>query len=135
MSLLRAMNRPAILSLVDRRGTTHHAVIRSLDAVLTQVCQFLAQRGEADLTLAADRLTGQLQLYQQMAVLMSDHPGLDARAPRDLLLEAADKTAALDVMLVDGQGRVVSAANGTDSPDLSRRAFFRRRSLHSISRL
>ena len=91
-----------------------------------QALDQLAQRGEADLTLAADRLTGQLQLYQQMAVLMSDHPGLDARAPRDLLLEAADKTAALDVMLVDGQGRVVSAANGTDSPDLSRRTFFRR---------
>ncbi len=31
LSLLAAMNRPAILSLVDERGATHHAVVRHLD--------------------------------------------------------------------------------------------------------
>jgi two-component system C4-dicarboxylate transport sensor histidine kinase DctB len=91
-----------------------------------QALDQLAQRGEADLTLAADRLTGQLQLYQQMAVLMADHPGLLAADPQPLLLKAADKTAALDVVLVDGAGRVVSSANATEAADLSHRAFFRR---------
>lgn len=86
----------------------------------------LAQRGEADLTLAADRLTGQLKLYQQMAVLLADHPGLAGPQPRALLLAAADKTAALDVLLVNGAGRVVASANGTESTDVSDRAFFRR---------
>ena len=58
----------------------------------------LAQRGEADLSLAADRLTGQLQLYQQMAVLMADHPALMGQGAQALLQAVADKTAALDMM-------------------------------------
>lgn len=86
----------------------------------------LARRGRADLTLAADRLTGQLQLYQQMAVLMADHPGLDTPDPRALLLGAADKTAALDVLLVDASGRVLGAASGATAANLSSRPFFRR---------
>jgi two-component system C4-dicarboxylate transport sensor histidine kinase DctB len=91
-----------------------------------QALDQLAQRGRADLALAADRLTGQLQRYQQLAVVMADHPGLTAQDPRGLLLEAADKTGALDVLLVDVAGRVVSAARGTAPRDISGRAMFRR---------
>ncbi len=91
-----------------------------------QALDQLAQRGQADLTLAADRLTGQLQLYQQMAVLVADHPALDGPDPRAQLLRAADKTGALDVLLVDAGGGVVSAANDTEPGDLSDRAMFRR---------
>ncbi len=79
----------------------------------------LADRGEADLTLASDRLTGQLQLYQQLAVLTAEHPdvrgllnghGADLRA---LLLAAADKTGALDVLVVGRDGLVLASAHGT----------------------
>ncbi len=85
----------------------------------------LADRGEADLTLAADRLTGQLQLYQQLAVLTAEHPdvrgllnghGADIRA---LLLAAADKTGALDVLVVGREGRILASAHGTRAGDLS----------------
>ncbi|WP_137700246.1 sensor histidine kinase [Marimonas lutisalis] len=79
-----------------------------------QALEQVAQRGEADLALAADRLTGQLQRYQEMAVLMAPHPVLEAgsRAERDaLLLSASDKTAALNLIYVDAQGRVRARAN------------------------
>ena len=34
----------------------------------------LEDRGRADLALAGDRLTAQLQRYREMAVMMADHP-------------------------------------------------------------
>ena len=36
----------------------------------------LQERGEADLALTVDRLTGQMQRYQALAVLMTSHPAL-----------------------------------------------------------
>ncbi|MBR9652029.1 ATP-binding protein [Thalassovita aquimarina] len=93
----------------------------------------LAQRGESDLTLATDRLTGQLQLYQQLAVLTSDHPAVrtalqvgDAGDLRDLLLASADKTAALDVFLADAQGRVLASANATEPANVAAAPYFTR---------
>ena len=91
----------------------------------------LVQRGEADLTLATDRLTGQLQLYQQLAVLTAGHPSVrsalargDAGALRDLLLDSADKTAALDVFLTDAKGRILASANATEPDDVSATPYF-----------
>jgi two-component system C4-dicarboxylate transport sensor histidine kinase DctB len=93
----------------------------------------LARRGEADLALASDRLGTQLQRYQELAVLMADHPamrGLDDPARRGaataLLLEVADKTGALDVMFARADGQVLASAHGRPSRDLSQTAFFRR---------
>ncbi len=93
----------------------------------------LAQRGEADLTLATDRLTGQLQLFQQLAVLTADHPavvaalkGGDTGDLRDLLLDAADKTSALDLFLVDARGRVLASANATEPDDVADTPYFQR---------
>ncbi|MCM2560979.1 ATP-binding protein [Lutimaribacter sp. EGI FJ00015] len=91
-----------------------------------QALDQLAQRGMADLTLAADRLTGQLQQYQQMAALTADHPALDGPAPRDLLLKAADKTGALDVLLLDEAGQIVASAHETEPTDMANRPVFRR---------
>ncbi|MEW9918625.1 ATP-binding protein [Marimonas sp. MJW-29] len=93
----------------------------------------LAARGQADLALAGDRLVGQLQRYRDLAVLMADHPGID-RALRagpsedttDLLLEVADKSAALDVLVLGPEGRVVISASGRPPVDLSRYAHVRR---------
>ena len=80
---------------------------------LGQALDQLAQRGRADLALAADRVTGQLQRYQDMAVLLADHPTLrngDRAAVNALLLEAADKTSALNILHVYRDGRVLGAA-------------------------
>ena len=98
-----------------------------------QALDQLAQRGEADLLLATDRLTGQLQLYQQLAVLMAAHPSLagalrqgeevDVRA---ILVATADKTGALDVQLADREGRVLASAKGMIDDGLAASASFAR---------
>lgn len=86
----------------------------------------VAQRGEADLALAIDRLSGQLQRYQDMAVLMAGHPGLreGPDAARALLLEAADKTAALNILHIGRDGEVRAEAHpgrgGADGPHVAR---------------
>lgn len=106
-------------------GVWRYGYVQALDQA--------AQRGQADLTLAADRLTGQLQLYQQLAVLMAKHPAVTGylsgilSGPSDVLLqEAADKTGALDVLLLDQAGRVLASANGSEPGDLSHTPHFRR---------
>lgn len=93
----------------------------------------LAQRGRVDLALATDRLTGQLQQYQQLAVLTADHPvvrdvlaGSGLERAEKHLLKAADKTAALDLVLVDQNGLVIVSANGLTARDLSDRSHWRR---------
>ncbi|MEC8040796.1 MAG: hypothetical protein VX181_08810, partial [Pseudomonadota bacterium] len=93
----------------------------------------LAQRGRVDLALATDRLTGQLQRYQQLAVLTADHPvvrsvlaGAGVGQAEAHLLEAADKTAALDLVLVDHRGQVVVSANGVMAGDVSTEVHVRR---------
>lgn len=84
-----------------------------------QALNQLADRGEADLTLATDRITGQLQLYQQLAVLTAQHPDVTAvlnngpvQGIKAFLQGVADKTGALDVAVVDPMGRVLSSASG-----------------------
>jgi two-component system C4-dicarboxylate transport sensor histidine kinase DctB len=106
-------------------GVWRYGYVQALDQ--------LAKRGESDMTLAADRLTGQLQLYQQLSVVTADHPlvkavlvGADPGILRALLLRLSDKTAALDVLLVDQTGRVLASANQTEPEDLSRTFFVKR---------
>ncbi|MCI5100365.1 sensor histidine kinase [Phaeobacter italicus] len=98
-----------------------------------QALDSLAERSAADLELASDRVTTQLQVYQELAVLMADHPTLkrldraEARAAaQGLLREVADKTAALDVFFVDRQGRVVVAAEGVMGRDVTQSDYFQR---------
>lgn len=93
----------------------------------------LAQRAEADLALASDRLTTRLQVYRELAVLTADHPalrGLEAPGRREaaqaMLLEVADKTGALDIVYADAGGRVLAAAQGVIGPDLAGAGYFRR---------
>lgn len=101
-------------------GVWHYGYVQALGQ--------LAQRGRVDLALATDRLTGQLQQYQQLAVLTADHPmmrnvlagGGQEQAER-YLLKAADKTAALDLVLLDAAGQVVVSANDLTEQDLSTR--------------
>ncbi|MGI3168347.1 sensor histidine kinase [Pseudooceanicola sp. C21-150M6] len=81
----------------------------------------LRDRGLSDLALTVDRLTGQLQRYQDLAVMMALHPALAALAespdsPADqsqatgVLVAAADRTTALTLAFVDRQGRVLADA-------------------------
>ena len=98
-----------------------------------QALDQLAQRAQGDLELASDRLSTQLQVYQELAVLMAGHPGLQgmdglaARAKaKVLLLEVVDKTSALDVIYADASAAVLVAAQGLVGQDLSQTAYFRR---------
>jgi two-component system, NtrC family, C4-dicarboxylate transport sensor histidine kinase DctB len=83
----------------------------------------IAARGEADLALAGDRLVGQVQRYRDLAVLMADHPAVRAELEgrgsdtTSLLLEVADKSSALDVAVLDLQGRVRAAVRPGLGPD------------------
>lgn len=115
----------------------------------------LAQQGQADLSLASDRITAQLKRYQELAVLMADHPVLSAlteggaqqegsgrveaqqqgaqekarAAARALLTAAADKTAALDIAFADTSGQILArATRGREAGelDLRRAGYFTR---------
>lgn len=92
-----------------------------------------ASRGEADLALAADRLVTQLVRYRETAVLLSDHPVLDAlhaggstQEADALLLEAVDKTAALTAFYVDTTGQLLATAHSLAPADLVETAYFAR---------
>jgi two-component system, NtrC family, C4-dicarboxylate transport sensor histidine kinase DctB len=107
-------------------GVWHFAAREALDR--------LAERGQADLRLAGDRLTAQLQGYRQTAVLMADHPavvglalrrGGDRAAASELLARVADTTGSLDLVLVDPGGQVLASAHEAAAwlpmtPDLQR---------------
>ncbi len=90
-------------------GVWRYGYFQALDQV--------ARQGRSDLALASDRLTGQLQRYRELAVLVADHPsvgaalaGEDTEAAERLFLEIADKTAAEDIVLADASGHVMARA-------------------------
>lgn len=78
----------------------------------------LEQRGQSDLALASDRLTGELQRYRELAVLMADHPVAAATVDGqtdgadDLLRRTADKTGSLDILVVSNAGVELASASG-----------------------
>lgn len=98
-----------------------------------QALSGLRDRGVADLTLASDRVSTQLQIYRELAVLITDHPVLDqlsteiGRAQASIRLQDfADKTGAMDVFYAAPDGSVLTAAEGVTNGSLSARSFFRR---------
>ncbi|MFT5742200.1 MAG: two-component system C4-dicarboxylate transport sensor histidine kinase DctB [Paracoccaceae bacterium] len=90
----------------------------------------LERRGRADLALAADRLTSQLQRYRELAVLLADHPdlqvGADPARATALLRETADRTGSLDVIVLDAAGRERVAAGDTAAQDHLGTPYFER---------
>ncbi|TYB83000.1 sensor histidine kinase [Maritimibacter fusiformis] len=78
----------------------------------------IAGKGRADLALAADRVSGQMLRYRELAVVLARHPDLaailsgagDVAAARAVVLGFADMTGALTVELVDARGRLVVAS-------------------------
>ncbi|MEX0340341.1 MAG: ATP-binding protein [Arenibacterium sp.] len=98
-----------------------------------QALDQLERRAEADLALASDRLSAQLQVYQELAVLIADHPGLtrlstdaDISAANAMLLDVADKTGAMDVFFADRQGRVWVSALEEAGENVADTPYFRR---------
>ncbi|MEP2717018.1 ATP-binding protein [Pseudophaeobacter sp.] len=98
-----------------------------------QALDSLAERSAADLALASDRVSTQLQIYQELTVLVVDHPALESlesqaerAAAQELLREVADKTAAMDVFYADATGQVLAAAEGVTQGDVSDQFFFQR---------
>lgn len=94
----------------------------------------VAQRGEADLALASDRLISQLKRYQEVAVLLADHPLLgdraqgqgDADAADQLLLKAADKTSALAMFFALPDGQVIARSHSDGPQSLRGTPYFER---------
>lgn len=98
-----------------------------------QALESLAERSVADLALASDRVSTQLQIYQELAVLTADHPVLEQleseaerQAAQWVLRSIADKTSALDVFYADTSGAVLVAAAGVTGGDIANADYFRR---------
>ncbi|MBV7407851.1 ATP-binding protein [Maritimibacter sp. DP1N21-5] len=80
----------------------------------------MAERGEADLSLATDRVAAQLYRYRELAVILSRHPDLqallagggDATVADEVVQSMADMTGAADVAVVDPDGRIVAGSQG-----------------------
>jgi len=98
-----------------------------------QALTALAERSASDLALASDRVSTQLQIFREQAVLVVAHPALrrldepvGRRAAEALLRGVADKTGALDVFYADAQGQVLAAAEGVTRPSVASSAYFHR---------
>ncbi|MEO3413997.1 ATP-binding protein [Roseovarius sp. CAU 1744] len=97
-----------------------------------QALNQLEKQGNADLTLAADRLAGQLRRYRELAVFMAEHPVLNrfseddgAAAAERVMREAADKTGAFAMYYSDPEGNLL-AKTGDDVMPLYDSAYFQR---------
>ncbi|MDE3027776.1 MAG: sensor histidine kinase [Paracoccaceae bacterium] len=96
----------------------------------------LEEGARADLSLASDQLTGQLQRYRELAVLLASHPTLtplaaeggSAVAANALLRKEADSTGSEEIMLLDQSGKVLASSVGSDlgSTDQAGTLYFRR---------
>jgi len=118
----------AVIATVVAAGTWRF----SLQSALTQT----AERGQADLSLASDRLLSELQQYREIAVLTADRQeivaGLTGAGLSDahaVLQKTADKTGTLEMRLVAQDGRVLVSSNygvAENAVDRSKTPAFRR---------
>jgi two-component system C4-dicarboxylate transport sensor histidine kinase DctB len=94
----------------------------------------LNERGQSDLALTVDRLTSQMQRYQDLAVLMAAHPYLRSLSQqpaqaelRDLasrlLLASADRTTALNLLYFSPTGELLAAARPDTAAQVAGQAF------------
>ncbi|MBP0482986.1 sensor histidine kinase [Sagittula salina] len=93
----------------------------------------VAARGQADLALAADRLVTGLLRYRATAVLLVDHPvlqalhrGGDPAEAEAFLLASADRTGAALAVYSDRKGRILASSTPGALPELTTRAWFGR---------
>ncbi len=92
----------------------------------------LRQRGQSDLALASDRLTGEFGRYRELAVLMADHPVVAAIAAGGdadvtaLLRRTTDKTGSLDVLVVARSGIELASASSSAAQNHKGQPYFER---------
>ncbi len=91
---------------------------------LGQALVQIKARGQADIALAEDRLGARLRRYQELAVMLADHPSLAAlpdggsrRDAEDFLRSAADKTGALAILYSDVGGQILAGTLETLTPE------------------
>lgn len=107
-----------VLFLLFAAGFTGGAWWYAYSSALDQ----MAERGRADLSLASDRLVGQLQQFRELAVLMADHPTLKAAllgaggGAAPLLERTADKTGAMRIHLALPSGQLRASSAGAQAP-------------------
>lgn len=115
-----------MLSLLRARWIVITLFLLAVVAAATTVWRYgysqgltqLSKQGRADLALAADRFTGEMRRFRELAVLMSDHPELadltgdspDVPAATQLLQEAVDKSGAAALIFTDAAGAVLAEA-------------------------
>lgn len=94
----------------------------------------LDRRARSDLALASASLTGELKRVRELAVLTADHPGLlpliagqtGQQTVEPLLLEIADKTGALGIILVDVTGRELASTREFALRNHAQKPYFER---------
>lgn len=97
----------------------------------------LEEQGKSELSLASDRLLGQLQRFRQLAVVLADHPSFTAllradsdqfvEAAEQFLLETADKTGSYEIFVLSAAGRMVASSRQTNPlRDFSTTPYFHR---------
>ncbi|QQA41199.1 ATP-binding protein [Pelagovum pacificum] len=93
----------------------------------------LARRGDSDLALASDRLSGQLQRFRELAVHAAVHPdvrpvveGGPTELARATLLGMRDRSGSLDILVVDADGEELLSALGSPRGDHAGAPYFRR---------
>lgn len=98
-----------------------------------QALDGLARQSSADLALASDRLTVELQRFGELAVLTTDRPEIlmalnsgDNSGANARLLEIADKTTALELALLDRSGALVASARQDVVPGIAQASSVRR---------
>ncbi|MCT8160272.1 sensor histidine kinase [Pseudoruegeria sp. SHC-113] len=100
----------------------------------TSALQPIADRGRADLSLAADRLAGALQRYRQVGVLLADHldlallltEGEGRQRAQELLLATSDKVGTLEIAVVDIDGAVLASSRGAEAASRTGQPHFHR---------
>lgn len=119
----------ALSSTIVGAGVWYLGYVRAVEQVQA--------RAQSDLALASDRLRAQLQRYQELAVLMSNHPTLvrltrpdataqDRQAARDILRAAADKTGAVTLAYYDVNALVLAAATAQVPANVGKSDYFNR---------
>ena len=98
-----------------------------------QALEPVAARGRSDLLLAADRLVVQLQRYREFAVLMADHPDMQAAETEEgrakaeeVLLRASDKTGTLAAALLAPDGTLRASIGEAIPPNVLTSSFVKR---------
>lgn len=126
--------RPRLILIIAFLGLSGLVSLGVWRVAYVQALTQVAAKGQADLALASDKLEAQMMHVRELAVLLADHPVLQALAAgqgnaqeaEDLLLRTLDKTGLPDAALVDGAGRPLASAFGDEGISYAGLDYFER---------